>query len=120
MIRAARAQDATALAAIWNPVIRDTAITFTPLEKTPAAIAAMIGERACFLVAEEEGAVLGFASYGQFRGGPGYARAQEHSDHPGALGARARLGPGADGGAGGAGARCGASRDDRRGERLQP
>lgn len=79
MIRAARAQDATALAAIWNPVIRDTAITFTPLEKTPAAIAAMIGERACFLVADEKGAVQGFASYAPFRNGPGYARTQEHS-----------------------------------------
>lgn len=79
MIRTASAQDAAAITAFWNPVIRDTAITFTPLEKTPAAVAALIAEREAFLVAAERGVVLGFASYAQFRAGPGYAHSQEHT-----------------------------------------
>ena len=33
MIRAASAQDAQAIAQIWNPVIRDTLITFTSAQK---------------------------------------------------------------------------------------
>lgn len=82
-IRPAEARDAAAVAAIWNPVIRDTAITFTTLEKTPeglaAAFAASAAEDRAFLLAEEGGAVLGFATYGPFRGGPGYARTMEHT-----------------------------------------
>lgn len=79
-IRAACAADVAGIAAIWTPIIRDTAITFTSEEKTEADIAAMIVERGdAFLVAEEAGRVLGFASYGPFRGGPGYAHAQEHT-----------------------------------------
>jgi L-amino acid N-acyltransferase len=35
MIRPARPEDATAIAAIWNAVIRDTTATFTTAEKTP-------------------------------------------------------------------------------------
>lgn len=79
MIRAARPADAPAIAAFWNPFIRDTVVTFNPVEKSEAEIAAMIEGREVFLVAEWEGAVLGFASYGQFRGGLGYAFAQEHT-----------------------------------------
>ena len=76
MIRPARAGDAPGLAALWNPWIRDTAITFNPVEKTPAEIAAMIHDRQAaghgFWVAEDAG-LLGFVSYAQFRGGLGYA-----------------------------------------------
>ena len=83
ILRAARAADAPAVAAIWNPVIRDTAATFTTLEKTPEGLAADFAARAAegkaFLLAEEAGQVLGFATYFQFRGGPGYARTMEHS-----------------------------------------
>lgn len=83
MIRDARAEDAAAVAAIWNPVIRDTAFTFNAVEKTVAEVAQMIaarqGEGHAFLVAEEEGRVAGFASYAQFRGGVGYARTMEHT-----------------------------------------
>lgn len=80
MIRAALAADAAAIAAFWNPMIRDTAITFNPVEKTPEDVADMIATRACFLVAEGGGRVLdGFATYAQFRGGLGYAFAQEHT-----------------------------------------
>lgn len=79
ILRPAGAADAAAVAAIQNPVIRDTTITFNPVERTPAEIAAAIAAAPCFLVAEEAGRVLGFASYDQFRKGTGYARTLEHS-----------------------------------------
>ncbi|MEL7212941.1 MAG: N-acetyltransferase family protein [Pseudomonadota bacterium] len=81
-IRAATAEDAEAICAIWNPVIRDTGITFNAVEKTTGDICAMIDEKAAlgyaFLVVDE-GGVQGFGTYGQFRGGVGYARTAEHS-----------------------------------------
>lgn len=83
MIRAALPTDAAAIAAFWNPFIRDTAVTFNPVEKSPAEISAMIKDRQAaghgFLVAEQDGTVLGFASYAQFRGGAGYACTMEHT-----------------------------------------
>ena len=82
LIRPATAADAAAIAAIWNPYIRDTAVTFNPVEKSAADVAALIAARdrlghATF-VAEEE-AILGFASYAQFRAGVGYRTCMEHS-----------------------------------------
>lgn len=82
ILRPATAADAPAICAIINPIIRDTAITFTTIERTPQAVAAEIEDRLpAFLVAEKDGAVIGFASYGPFRGGPGYAHTREHSVH---------------------------------------
>ncbi|MCP5072044.1 MAG: N-acetyltransferase [Rhodobacteraceae bacterium] len=82
-IRPATHADAPAIAAIWNPVIRDTLITFNTVEKSTADICAMIDTKAadghCFLVAEKGAEILGFATYGQFRAGVGYARTMEHS-----------------------------------------
>ncbi len=83
IIRPARASDAGAVAAIWNPVIRETAATFTTLEKTPEGLAADFAARAAegkaFLLVLRGDALLGFATYGQFRNGPGYGRTMEHS-----------------------------------------
>lgn len=79
MIRPARPDDAAAIAAFWNPIIRDTAVTFSPLERSEAEIAAMIATRQAFLVADAGQGPLGFATYAQFRAGPGYAFAQEHT-----------------------------------------
>jgi phosphinothricin acetyltransferase len=83
ILRPAAAGDAATVAAIWNPVIRDTAATFTTQEKTverlTADFAARTAEGKLFLLAEEAGEVLGFATYFQFRNGPGYARTMEHS-----------------------------------------
>ncbi len=82
-VRAATAADAAAIAAIWNGYIRDTAATFTSAEKTAGGLAGDIAARAAegkaFLVAEDGGGVRGFATYFQFRGGPGYAHTMEHS-----------------------------------------
>jgi phosphinothricin acetyltransferase len=83
IIRAAGPEDAAAIAAIWNGVIRDTLITFNPVEKSADEVAALMAARvaagrAC-LVAGPPGAVLGFATYDQFRAGAGYARTMEHT-----------------------------------------
>ncbi|WP_322865650.1 N-acetyltransferase family protein [Aquicoccus sp. G2-2] len=80
MIRAARASDADAIAAIWNTVISETTITFTTTRKTTNGLAADIMTRGSgFLVAEESSEILGFATYFPFRNGPGYAHTVEHS-----------------------------------------
>jgi L-amino acid N-acyltransferase len=92
LIRPANATDAEAIATIWNHYIRQTLTTFTTAEKTTDAIASMIAEKQAAghgtFVALAEGAVAGFATYGQFRVGPGYARTMEHSVmlRPGAAG----------------------------------
>ncbi|THH35795.1 N-acetyltransferase family protein [Aliishimia ponticola] len=78
MIRRATPQDAEAITAIWNPVIRDSTITFTTVQKTPEEIAQMIEARPVF-VAAPAGQVAGFASFGPFRGGPGYTHVAEHT-----------------------------------------
>ena len=82
MIRPARSDDAQALADLWNPWIRNTAVTFNSIEKTAADITAMMAARAAgghgFFVAADQ-SLLGFASYTQFRGGIGYAHAMEHT-----------------------------------------
>jgi phosphinothricin acetyltransferase len=79
IVRAATPEDAKAIAAILNPVIRDSAITFNSQERTEGEIVEAIQAAPCYMVAEEDGSVLGFASYDQFRKGVGYARAMEHT-----------------------------------------
>ena len=80
LIRQADLEDAEAIARIANDMIRDTLITFTNDEKTPAALRDVIGERGLrYLVAEIDGQVVGFATYGAFRGGQGYRHTAEHS-----------------------------------------
>jgi len=79
-IRPAGAADIAPILEIWNPLIRDTSVTFTSVEKTHDGLATDIAARgAAFLVAEEAGAIMGFASYGAFRGGPGYVHTAEHT-----------------------------------------
>lgn len=80
MIRRAGPEDAPAIAEIWNRIIRDTVATFTTDEKDPAAVAYAVGTQP-FWVADDGGAIQGFATYAPFRGGPGYARTMEHSVH---------------------------------------
>ncbi|CAN5720431.1 GNAT family N-acetyltransferase [soil metagenome] len=82
-VRHARPEDASAIAAIWNPMILGTLSTFAAAEKTEQDVAALIGARGeaghVWLVAEAAGEMLGFAAYAQFRSGAGYARTMEHS-----------------------------------------
>ena len=80
ILRPAQAGDAEAVAALWNPVIDGTAVTFTTTRKTPEGLAADFAARGpAFLLAEEEGRLLGFATFFAFRSGPGYARTLEHT-----------------------------------------
>lgn len=83
IIRDAIARDAPRIAEIWNHYIRNTVTTFTNAEKTPAGLAQDILSRQAdgkaFLVAEQAGDTIGFATYFPFRTGPGYAHTAEHS-----------------------------------------
>lgn len=84
MIRPATVLDAAQICAIWNPFIENTAITFNPVVKRPEEVAELIVARQTaghgFLVAcDDAGAVLGFASYAQFRAGLGYSKTMEHT-----------------------------------------
>ena len=83
MIRPVTQADFDAVLAFWNPVIRDTTVTFSSEEKTLDGLAAMVAARRAagqdFLVAEAAGAVAGFVTWGQFRAGNGYVHAMEHT-----------------------------------------
>ena len=77
MIRPATSADAPDIAAIWNHAIRETVITFNPVEKSVDEVANLCA-RDC-LVWEDAGRVLGFARYFPFRGGEGYRFTVEHT-----------------------------------------
>ncbi len=80
IIRPARPEDAGAICDISNVLIRDSLITFTTDLRSEAATRdAIDAADGAFLVATDESGVLGFASFGPFRGGPGYAQTREHS-----------------------------------------
>lgn len=79
MIRPATPADVPAIRAILNRVIRDTTITFTTTEKTPADVIAMLNGPTPVLVTTTNDHVTGYATFGPFRAGPGYARTAEHS-----------------------------------------
>ncbi|MCY3878755.1 MAG: GNAT family N-acetyltransferase [Rhodobacteraceae bacterium] len=84
MIRNAGPEDAEAIAAVWNSVIRDSIATFNSVTKEPAEILRLLHDKERqghpFLVIGQ-GQVTGFATYGQFRGGIGYSRTMEHTIH---------------------------------------
>lgn len=77
-IRPAKRDDASQIADLLNPPIRDTTITFTTQEKTVADIVERL-DNETVLVLEQDGAILGTASQSMFRSGPGYADAKEIS-----------------------------------------
>lgn len=81
-LRIARASDASALAAIYAPYVRETCITFELEAPDAAEFARRMGrtlERYPYLVAEEEGTVLGYAYAGPFKERAAYDWAAETS-----------------------------------------
>lgn len=83
MIRAATPADIPEILAIWNPLIRDSMVTFNATEKTEADLAQTLKDKSAsglpFFVAETPDSIAGFATYGQFRAGIGYAKSFEHT-----------------------------------------
>ncbi|AGI66854.1 hypothetical protein OAN307_c11520 [Octadecabacter antarcticus 307] len=79
IVRTATSADAAKIAAIWNPQILETVVTFNSVPKSVEDVAVMIAQRPCFLILEIDEKVAGFASYDQFRGGIGYANTMEHT-----------------------------------------
>lgn len=80
MIREATQADVPAIMDIWNQVIRDSIATFNTIPKGPHQVAQLLG-RQPFLVAQSGRRVGAFATYSQFRKGPGYVHTAEHSVH---------------------------------------
>ncbi|KAB7615362.1 N-acetyltransferase [Amylibacter sp. SFDW26] len=82
-IRQATQDDVDGIVAIWNDLITNTDVTFTTDLKTRDQISAVLLDKADlgrpFFVAEDEGQIIGFATYGNFRNGSGYAHSMEHS-----------------------------------------
>ncbi len=74
-IRRAMPADAAWITALWNALIRDTAMTFTSVEKTETGTAALISSQPMLVL----GTAGGFATYGTFRKGPGYRHTAEHT-----------------------------------------
>jgi L-amino acid N-acyltransferase YncA len=79
IVRNATQDEADAISTIWAPQILDSVVTFNSVVKTPGDVAVMIETRPCFMVADVGGAVVGFATYDQFRGGIGYQHTMEHT-----------------------------------------
>lgn len=83
IVRPVEPTDFAHVLAVWNPVIRDTTISFSDSEISDLELAEMVALRREkgheFLVAVLENAVLGFATYGQFRPHSGYRRTVEHT-----------------------------------------
>lgn len=84
-IRAGEKADAPAIAEIINHEIRTGLAVWRTTERTTAEIEALISERLAadqgVYIAERNGTVVGWASYGAFRAGEGYAQTTEHSVH---------------------------------------
>ncbi len=82
-IRPATQNDVDGIVVIWNDLITHTDVTFTTSLKTHEHIREILLDKANlgrpFFVAEDNGQIIGFATYGDFRNGPGYARSMEHS-----------------------------------------
>ncbi|MGR3467625.1 MAG: GNAT family N-acetyltransferase [Shimia sp.] len=74
----AEERDLPGIADIWNTAIRETVQTFTTAEKTLDDLrAAMVLPRVLLVARAED--VLGFATLGPFRSGPGYRHSVEHT-----------------------------------------
>jgi phosphinothricin acetyltransferase len=85
LIRDATEDDLPGILAIYNHVIAHTTAVYTetpaPLEDRQAWLEARRAGGFPVLVADNGAGVIGFASFGDFRPWPGYARSVEHSVH---------------------------------------
>ncbi|MFK7752932.1 MAG: N-acetyltransferase family protein [Sedimentitalea sp.] len=80
ILRAAKPDDSVEICAIQNAMIQNTEATFTTqLRDADSFVADITARGDAFQVAESNEKIIGFASYGPFRGGPGYAHTREHS-----------------------------------------
>ena len=84
-IRAGEANDAPAIASLINHEIRTGLAIWRYAERPVEDVQAMIERRVHaghgVYVAEIAGEIVGWASYGDFRAGEGYALSMEHSVH---------------------------------------
>ena len=84
-IRDLNEPDLAGLLAIYNDVIATSTAVFAEdpvtIEDRRSWWQARVAQGYPVLVAEEEGAVLGFATFGDFRSWPGYRYTVEHSVH---------------------------------------
>jgi L-amino acid N-acyltransferase YncA len=84
-LRAARPEDLPQILAVHNDVIETSNAIFSEQPDTLEGRSDWFGQRAAaglpVLVAETDGEVLGFASYGPFRPWQGYRETVEHSVH---------------------------------------
>lgn len=71
-VRDATAADAVACAAIYAPYVLETVISFELVPPTAAEMAERIAASYAWVVAEAEGAVLGYAYAGQHKARPAY------------------------------------------------
>ena len=79
-VRAARQDDLPAIETIWNRIIAETTVTFTTeLKQLDGWLDEKAAEGAAVLVWDVGGVCAGFATWGSFRGGPGYAHVIEHT-----------------------------------------
>jgi phosphinothricin acetyltransferase len=81
-VRLATVADAPAIARIYNQGMEDRVATFETEPRTPAQIAAQLGEkgdRFPTVVVERDGAVVAWASAGPYRARAAYAGVAEHS-----------------------------------------
>jgi phosphinothricin acetyltransferase len=82
-IRPAAREDLPAILAIYNDAVLNTTASYDLEPSTLAQRAAWFDDRAAqgfpIVVAELDGEVVGFGSYGKFRDKPGYRHTVEHS-----------------------------------------
>jgi len=82
VVRLARADDAAAIATIYNEGIADRVATFETEPRTPEQIARQLadkGDRYPTVVADRGGQIVAWASAGSYRNRPAYAGVAEHS-----------------------------------------
>jgi phosphinothricin acetyltransferase len=77
IIRPANTGDTAAILTIWNHYIANTIATFNSELKTLDGVKTLMASQPFWVV--DNGGAVGFATYGDFRKGVGYARTAEHT-----------------------------------------